>query len=304
MSVLRIATRKSALALWQAEWVKSRLEASGHSCELIMLETIGDKKLDTTIAKIGSKGVFTEELEALLEMGEVELAVHSAKDLASELPEGFELIAFGPREDVHDVLVSHKQIDISQPLMIGTSSTRRVAQLAKYYPHFKTTPVRGNLQTRIKKMEEGACDVLLLAKAGVIRMNIEDLIKYEFPLEQLTPAAGQGSVAVEVHEQLPADLREAIRSATNDLQSERAILAERAFLRGMNGGCSIPVFANASLSGNSIHLTGGILSLNGVTELRENLIGTSPFELGTSLAKSILAAGGDVILDQIKKQLQ
>lgn len=304
MSSLRIATRKSALALWQAEWVKSRLEAHGFECELVMLETIGDKKLDTTIAKIGSKGVFTEELESLLEMGEVELAVHSAKDLASELPEGFELIAFGPREDVHDVLVSHTDIDISKPLLIGTSSTRRVAQLAKYYPQFSTTPVRGNLQTRFRKMKEGACDALLLAKAGVLRMKNEDMIRYEFPLETLTPAAGQGSVAVEIHEQLPHDVRAAIRNATNDPVSEKAILAERAFLRKMNGGCSIPVFANAILDGDTIHLTGGILSLNGRTELRESMAGHSPIELGERLAKSILATGGDVILDQIKKHLQ
>lgn len=304
MSVLRIATRKSALALWQAEWVKSQLEANGLACELVMLETIGDKKLDTTIAKIGSKGVFTEELEALLQIGEVELAVHSAKDLASELPEGFELIAFGPREDVHDVLVSHKEIDVNQPLLIGTSSTRRVAQLAKYYPQFSTTPVRGNLQTRFRKMEEGACDALLLAKAGVLRMKNMDMIRYEFPLDQLTPAAGQGSIAVEVHKELPSDIRDAIRKATNDPIAEKAILAERAFLREMNGGCSIPVFAHAQLDGDSINVTGGILSLNGRTELRNNMTGIDSIELGRLLARSILTAGGDVILDEIKKHLQ
>jgi hydroxymethylbilane synthase len=303
MSVLRIATRKSALALWQAEWVKARLEAAGFHCELVTLETIGDKKLDTTIAKIGSKGVFTEELEALLEMGEVELAVHSAKDLASQLPEGFELIAFGPREDVHDVLVSHKDIDISQPLLIGTSSTRRVAQLAKYYPQFQTTPVRGNLQTRMRKMKEGACDALLLAKAGVLRMNKSEMIRFEFPLDQLTPAAGQGSIAVEVHDQLPTDIQEQIRAATNDSYAETAIVAERAFLRGMDGGCSIPVFAHATRSGDTIELTGGILSLDGKTELRETVTGHSAVGLGTKLAQSILASGGDVILTEIKKRL-
>jgi hydroxymethylbilane synthase len=304
MSVLRIATRKSPLALWQAEWVKARLEAAGHRCELVSLETLGDKKLDVTISKIGSKGVFTEELEALLEMGEVDLAVHSAKDLASELPEGFELIAFGPREDVHDVLVSHKEIDIAEPLLIGTSSTRRVAQLAKYYPHFKTTPIRGNLQTRMRKMKEGKCDALLLAKAGVLRMNSAEMIQYEFPLEQLTTAAGQGSVAVEVHDRLPGEVQEIIRAATNDPDSERMILAERAYLRGMNGGCSIPVFSNAQLDGDAIHLTGGILSLDGRTELRETVSGNSPIELGNKLAKIILTAGGDVILAEIKKHLQ
>jgi len=304
MKTLRIATRKSALALWQAEWVNARLEAAGHPCELVTLETIGDKKLDTTIAKIGSKGVFTEELEALLALKEVELAVHSAKDLASELPVGFEIIAFGPREKVNDVLVSHNEIDISQRLLIGTSSTRRVAQLARYYPQFSTTPVRGNLQTRMKKMEEGACDALLLAKAGVLRMRQANLIRYEFPLDKLTPAAGQGSIAVEVHESLSAELKQQIRSAVNDLKSETVILAERAFLHRMNGGCSIPVFAHGQLRGNDIHLQGGILSLDGRQEIRNELTGTDPVTVGEALADAILTAGGKAVLEEIKNGLR
>jgi hydroxymethylbilane synthase len=303
MKTLRIATRKSALALWQAEWVKARLEAAGQPCELVTLETIGDKKLDTTIAKIGSKGVFTEELEALLELKEVELAVHSAKDLASELPEGFEIIAFGPREEVNDVLVSHKEIDITKPQLIGTSSTRRVAQLARYYPQFSTTPVRGNLQTRIRKMEEGVCDALLLAKAGVLRMSQADLIRHEFPLDKLTPAAGQGSVAVEVHESLPSQIKLLIRSAVNDADAEIAILSERTFLHKMNGGCSIPVFAHAQLRGKEIVLQGGILSLDGKTEIRDQQTHTSPELLGFRLAQGILAAGGSAVLEEIKKEI-
>jgi len=304
MNVLRIATRKSALALWQAEWVKAQLEAAGQACELVTLETIGDKKLDTTIAKIGSKGVFTEELEALLEINEVELAVHSAKDLASQLPDGFEIIAFGPREEVNDVLVSHQTIDITKPLLIGTSSTRRVAQLARYYPHLTTTPVRGNLQTRIRKMEEGTCDALLLAKAGVLRMNQAHLIRYEFPLDQLTPAAGQGSIAVEVHDTLAEDIKKRIRSAVNDATAERAILAERAFLHQMNGGCSIPVFTHAQIRGNDIHLQGGILSLDGTQEIRNGQIGMHPVAVGESLANAILTAGGKAVLEEIKNGLR
>ncbi len=303
MKALRIATRKSALALWQANWVKARLEAAGQPCELVTLETIGDKKLDTTIAKIGSKGVFTEELEALLEINEVELAVHSAKDLASELPAGFEIIAFGPREEVNDVLVSRKNLDISQPLLIGTSSTRRMAQLAKYYPHFSTTPIRGNLQTRIRKMEEGACDALLLAKAGVLRMNEAELIRYEFPMDKLTPAAGQGSIAVEVHETLPEEIMQQIRAAVNDPDAEKAILAERAFLHKMNGGCSIPVFAHARLVGNEIHLQGGILNLDGIQEIRSEQIGLHPMEVGEALARTILTAGGSAVLAEIKRSM-
>lgn len=303
MKTLRIATRKSQLALWQAEWVQQRLEAAGFSCELVTIETIGDKKLDTTIAKIGSKGVFTEELEGLLALGEADLAVHSAKDMASTLPKGFQLIAFGPREDTHDVLVSHQSIDPSQPLLLGTASTRRVAQLARYYPHFSTTAVRGNLQTRIRKMEEGVCDALLLAKAGVLRMGLERMVQYEFSLDKLTPAAGQGSVTVEVHDSLDDSVKNAIRHAVNDPATERLLLAERAFLKAMNGGCSIPVFAHATHQLNDIRLVGGILSLDGRKEIKLEASAPEPISLGESLAHQVLAAGGTAILSDIRKTL-
>ncbi len=303
MRSIRIATRKSKLALWQANWVRDRLHKAQLPSELVLIETIGDRKLDTSISKIGSKGVFTQELEDQLAEGMVDIAVHSAKDLASTLPEGFEIIAYGPREDVSDVLVSNKEISLDDPLIIGSSSTRRVAQLTRYFPHFSCTPVRGNLQTRIEKLNNGACDGLLLAKAGVTRMEMSNLIVHEFPLDQLTPAAGQGSIAIEVHSSLSSEQRTYIREAINDPEAERMLVCERAFLEKLEGGCSIPVFANATLAGESIQLLGGILSLDGKEIVSKKGKGMNPIELGEQLAQEVLTNGGEHILMEIKNQL-
>lgn len=303
MKTIRIATRKSKLALWQAEWVRAKLEEAELTTELHTLETKGDKILDVAISKIGSKGVFTEELEELLGNGEVDIAVHSAKDMASTLHEGFELIAFGERASQTDVLVSNNPINLDDQITLGTSSTRRVAQLARLYPHIKATPVRGNLQTRVQKMEAGDCDALLLAKAGVERMGMESMIVHEFSLDQLTPAAGQGSVAIEAHSSLHPTIRKLIRAAVNHSATEKCILAERAFLKKLEGGCSIPVFANAKLAGGEIHLHAGILSIDGSEFLEETGSSENPDELGTQLADKILSQGGDRILSEIKKQL-
>ena len=275
------------------------------SCELVPIETIGDKKLDTSIAKIGSKGVFTQELEEMLENGEVDIAVHSAKDLSATLPGGFELIAFGPREEVADVLISNKEIELSQSLIIGSSSTRRVAQLARHYSRFSCTPVRGNLQTRMEKMKDGACDALMLAKAGVLRMGFQDRIVHEFPLEEITPAAGQGSVALEAHENLDSSLRDQIRTAVNDIEAEKVITCERAFLKTLEGGCSIPVFAHAHLEENDeINLFGGILSLDGNEIVNHQSSGNDPIDLGNEVAQEVLTKGGDAILMEITKSMQ
>ena len=304
MKPIRIATRKSKLALWQANWVKQRLQEHGLSAELIGIKTIGDKQLDTAISKIGSKGVFTQDLEDQLALGTVDIAVHSAKDLASSLPDGFEIIAYGSREHVADVLVSSKEIFLEQPLIIGTSSTRRVAQLAKHFPQFETVAVRGNLQTRINKLNHGACDALLLAKAGVERMGLSHMIKHEFSLDQFTPAVGQGCIAIETHSSLSSGIKELIRKAVNDPRTERVLLAERSFLKTLEGGCSIPVFAYAELSGNDVHLLGGILSLDGHQFISKKGSGEDEEELGRQIANDVLTSGGDRILAEIKKQLQ
>lgn len=304
---VKIGTRGSKLALWQAYHVEDLLKAKGIESKIVIIDTKGDQVLDVSISKIGSKGVFTQELEDQLLDGRIDIAVHSAKDMQSSLAEEFELIAFTEREKENDVLLSAKKgIDIrdaSQPLVLGTSSTRRVATLKHFYPHIKTVDVRGNLQTRIRKMEEGLCDALLLAFAGVHRMGYDGMIAQELDLGEFTPAVGQGSVAVEAAKSLDPELRAEIISACNHPETEFRLRAERAYLRVLEGGCSIPVFALANVEGDRLTLKGGIISLDGSERIALEVSGGKgdSEKLGEELAERVFAAGGKTILEQIKK---
>jgi hydroxymethylbilane synthase len=302
---IKIGTRGSLLALWQADYIQSKLESAGIDTEIVIIETKGDKILDRALSKIGSKGVFTEELEEQLHSGAIDIAVHSAKDLQSELDESLSIIAFTEREKINDVLVSHKEINITKELVVGTSSTRRVAMLKAYFPHFKIVDMRGNLQTRIKKMEDGACDAILLAFAGVNRMKYNDMIRHEFDNEQFVPPVGQGTVAVEISNKLDGNKASRIREICNDPETEQCLLAERAYLRELKGGCSIPVFGNGILVENKVHFTAGIISLDGqkIIKVKEIQKNETPEELGTKLAIRILSEGGKEILESIKAQL-
>jgi hydroxymethylbilane synthase len=309
MSVIKLGTRGSKLALWQAEYIKETLENGGLQVEIVIINTKGDKILDRSLAKIGSKGVFTEELEEQLRSGEIDIAQHSAKDLQSELAEDLELIAFTEREKVNDVLVSFDKsltLESGKIFVVGTSSTRRVAMLKHYYPHIQTVDMRGNLQTRLAKLESGVCDALLLAYAGVHRMGYEEHIAELISTEKFTPAVGQGSVAIECAKSLDPIKKAKIRKLCNHTETEQQLLAERAFLRRLQGGCSIPVFANASqveATPSFLLLTGGIISLDGSEMLKETVSGENPEELGLALAEKILSLGGDRILQEIKKAL-
>lgn len=302
---IKIGTRGSLLALWQADYIQSKLESVGISTEIVIIETKGDKILDRALSKIGSKGVFTEELEEQLHSGAIDIAVHSAKDLQSELDKSLSIIAFTEREKTNDVLVSHKEIDISQSLVVGTSSTRRVAMVKAYFPHFKIVDMRGNLQTRIKKMEEGACDAILLAFAGVNRMKYNDMIRHEFDNEQFVPPVGQGTVAIEISNKLDTKKASRIREICNDPETEQCLLVERAYLRELKGGCSIPVFGSGILVERKVHFTAGIISLDGqkIIKVKEIQKNETPEDLGTKLAIRILSQGGKEILESIKAQL-
>lgn len=297
------------MALWQAYHVEDLLKAKGLESEIVIIETKGDKVLDVSIAKIGSKGVFTEELEDQLASGAIDIAVHSAKDMQSSLPEGFELIAFTEREKVNDIILSHhRDIDYKnpeKPLVLGTSSTRRVATLKHYYPHVKTVEVRGNLQTRISKMESGVCDALLLAFAGAHRMGYDDMICHELSLEEFTPAVGQGSVAIESSVNLDPELKKLIVEACHHKETGYRLLAERAYLRVLEGGCSIPVFALATLENDSLKIKGGIVSLSGDKRIIHEVSGekTEAESIGKKLAEMVFASGGDQILKDIKSAL-
>ena len=307
MTTITVGSRKSKLAMWQTETVCKALNDHGIETVITAMETKGDKILDRSIAKIGSKGVFTEELEEQLANGTVDIAVHSAKDMQSSLPEGFELIAFTAREKSHDVLLGHRKIDLSDTatsLRVGTSSVRRVALLNHYYPHLVPVPMRGNLQTRIAKLEAGDCDVLMLAYAGVTRMGYDDLIVHQFDNQRFVPPVGQGCIAIEAARRLSDEKRRLVRECLNNRESECCLRAERAFLRKLEGGCSIPAFGHAVLEGDLIHLTAGLANLDGSWLLKKTLTGPSEDSeaLGTELGEFVLANNGRETLAAIKSQ--
>lgn len=314
MTHIKIGTRGSRLALWQAYYVENLLQNGGLSTEIVIIDTKGDQILDRSLAKIGSKGVFTQELEDQLRDGRIDIAVHSAKDLQSELDDDLELIAFTERERVNDVLVSFKkEISLGQSaignqpsqIVVGTSSTRRVALLKHFYPHIQTVDMRGNLQTRLRKLEEGQCDAILLAYAGVHRMEYDSLIREHLSLNEFIPAVGQGSVAIECSQEMEKEKREQVRALLNHPVTETCLLAERAFLRRLQGGCSVPVFGLATLENDTVSMTGGVVSLDGQTLLKHTISGPSvkPENIGIQLAELLLAEGAADILAKIKQNL-
>ncbi len=307
MKKIKIGSRKSELALWQAHTVAFMLKKGGFATEIITTETIGDKILNTSIRKIGSKGVFTEEIEEMLKKGDIDIAVHSAKDMPSRLPEGFSLIAFTKREKPNDVLVSMDKNfslkKVEKPIVVGTSSVRRVAMMKHFYPHVKTVDVRGNLQTRIKKMQSGVCDALMLAFAGIKRMGFEDLIVCQMPETKFVPPVGQGSMAVEVYDaNTDKKIIEQIRRYVNHIPTETILCAERDFLDEIQGGCSIPAFALGECIGNRLALTAGLVSLDGTQLLKKTITGDKEVasEIGKKIGREILNAGGRKILGAIK----
>jgi len=239
-------------------------------------------------------------------LGEVHLAVHSAKDLPSILPEGLEIIAFTEREQANDVLVSFKKnISLEENILVGTSSTRRVATLKHHYPHIQTTEMRGNLQTRMKKLESGVCDAIILAYAGVHRMGYDDLICQHLPTDIFTPAAGQGSIAIEIAEKLDEYTKKKLKETLNHNETAICLKAEREFLHTLQGGCSVPIFVLATLENNFLELNGGILSLDGSRLLTRQMFVPAEHAngIGEKLAQEILQSGGKEMLKEIKEML-
>jgi len=302
---IKIGTRGSKLALWQAYYIEDLLKQGGIETEIVIIETKGDKILDRALSKIGSKGIFTQELEDQLRSGIIDIAVHSAKDLQSDLDADFEISAFTQRERANDVLVSHNSklsLKSGESFVVGTSSTRRIAILKHFYPHIKTVDMRGNLQTRLRKLEEGHCDALLLAYAGVHRMEYDDKIAEYLLLDEFTPAVGQGSVAVENAVSLSEGKKAVLKNLLNHVPTETCLRAERAFLNRLHGGCSVPVFGLATLNEDEITITGGIISLDGKEMIRRKKTGvaSSAEELGYELADELIEAGADRILNEIR----
>lgn len=302
--IFRIGTRGSKLAMWQAEHVASLIKPSGYQTEIVPIETKGDRILNVSISKIGSKGVFTEEIEERLLDGSIDIAVHSAKDLASELKDELELIAFTEREPPNDVLLSrNRELSLKTgSFRVGTSSTRRVAFIKHFYPSVTPVNIRGNLQTRLEKMEAGDCDALLLAFAGVHRMGYDDLIVERIETSYFVPAVGQGSIAIECHKKLDFAKKEVLERWVNDAKTAACIRAERSFLKTMQGGCSVPVFGYAHFEGDLVTLKGGVISLDGqqVIKTKQSRNPEQVKELGEAVAKEVLEYGGAEILRELK----
>lgn len=250
-----IATRESRLALWQAEHVKALLEQQGASVTLLGMTTKGDQILDRSLSKVGGKGLFVKELEVALEEGRADLAVHSLKDVPMELPDGFELACVMEREDPRDAWVSSRYasvLDLPQDAVVGTSSLRRVALLRALRPDLKMEPLRGNLDTRLRKLDEGMYDGIVLAAAGLKRLGLASRIRSTFAVEQMLPAAGQGALGIEVRTG-----RDDVRAALQRLAHQPtwlAVAAERAVSRMMGGSCSMPLAAYAMLEGTQLHI--------------------------------------------------
>jgi hydroxymethylbilane synthase len=301
---IRIATRGSRLALWQTHFVADKLQAAGFTVEIKIINTKGDMVLDRSLDKIGSKGVFTEELEESLRAGSTDIAVHSAKDMQSTLPDDLELLAFMEREVVNDVVISFDPaftLDREQ-LVVGTSSARRRALLQRYYPNAVAADCRGNLQTRLQKLKDGQYDAILLAYAGVHRMEYDHLVTEMLPTTKFVPAAGQGSIAIESAKDLEINRKMAIKTCLDHEATHLCLLAERAFLKKMEGGCSIPSFALATLADDQISLSGGVVSLDGqqLVSHTQQAPSADAALLGAQLGQRILEMGGDQILAEIR----
>lgn len=300
MELIRIGTRGSALALAQADWVKHRLEAkyAGVRTEIVVIKTSGDRFLDTPIKAIGGKGIFVKEIEDALLRNEIDLAVHSMKDLPTEIPLGLTVAAVPEREDPRDVLVNlgHKPLrHLPAGGRIGTGSLRRRAQLLNYRPDLSLVAIRGNIDTRLKKLERGDVDGLVMAVAGLRRLGWEDRVTEYIPPEICLSAVAQGALALESRDGDPAVARVAF---LHHPSTAAEVQAERAFLRRLGGGCQIPVGARAWMTGGQIRLMGMIADIDGIKLFRGEISGRAEDSenLGHDLAERLLKQGADRVL--------
>ncbi|WP_434511985.1 hydroxymethylbilane synthase [Desulfitobacterium sp. AusDCA] len=303
MSTFRIGTRDSLLALWQAEWVKKHLYSiyPEHEFVLVSVKTKGDKILDVPLAKIGDKGLFTKELEYGLLRGEIDLAVHSLKDLPTILPEGLMIGAFCEREEPRDVFLSKEGIrleDLPSGSLIGTSSLRRKAQLQYYRADLNFADLRGNLQTRWRKLEESNMAGIVLAYAGVKRLGWEERITQIISEDIMLSAVGQGSIAIEISADR-LDIQELIKPLNHE-ETSLAVRAERALMRKLEGGCQVPIGALGIVHEGKVQLKGMVASLDGKQLLRAFAEGQEPEEIGNNAAEHLIAQGAKAILDQIR----
>ena len=321
---LHIGSRGSQLALWQANHISALLRARGHEVEIEIIHTTGDKITDVALAKVGTKGMFTKEIEEALAAGKVDLAVHSLKDLPTELPKGFEIAAITERQDPRDAFCSvhHSSFqELPQGARVGTSSLRRQAQLKAVRPDLDIHPLRGNVDTRLRKLEQGEYDAIILASAGLKRLGKTQLIKQIIPAEIMCPAAGQGALGIEIREG-DAKTRELL-AFLNDPAARAATTCERALLNSLGGGCQVPIGAFAEVrftnregheftrtdhaleneaalaAGVIIHLESIVADPDGSKLLRDSRDGDDPKKLGNEAGAALLKRGGDQILEAV-----
>jgi hydroxymethylbilane synthase len=300
MARLRIGSRGSQLALWQANHISALLRARGYEVEIEIIQTTGDKITDVALAKVGTKGMFTKEIEEALAAGRVDLAVHSLKDLPTELPAGFEIAAITKREDSRDAFCSREYSGVEElprSARVGTSSLRRQAQLKAIRPDLHIHPLRGNVDTRLRKLEQGEYDAIILASAGLNRLGKTELTKQILPAEIMCPAAGQGALAVEIRAG-DAVMRDAL-SFLNDSAARATTTCERALLNRLGGGCQVPIGAFAELRNGRLHLRSIVADPDGSTILRDSRAGDNPEALGIDAGEALLARGGDRILEAV-----
>ncbi len=304
MPILRIATRKSPLALWQAHFVRDALMQAhaGLSVEIIGMTTQGDKILDTPLAKIGGKGLFVKELEVALLEGRADIAVHSMKDVPMALPPGLVLPVICEREDPRDAFVSNhfRSIDeLPTGARVGTSSMRRQCQLMESYPQLDVLDLRGNVNTRLARLDAAEYDGIILATAGLLRLDMADRITQRIPVSQSLPAGGQGAVGIECR--AADEQTQSLLSVLHHPDTAARVAAERAVNRELEGGCQVPIACYAELSADQLYLRALVGSLDGSVMLREDITGAieSAEQLGIELARRLLARGADKILSAI-----
>jgi hydroxymethylbilane synthase len=302
--IIHIGTRASLLALWQANWIKDTLEEqnAGLKVELIKIKTTGDKILDVPLAKVGGKGLFVKEIEDALLSNKIDLAVHSMKDVPTDLPEGLHIASITEREDPRDALLSRggcKMKELPHHAKVGTSSLRRQAQILNVRPDFKINQLRGNLDTRIKKLTTKELDAVILAAAGIRRMGWTDKITEYIPTEVCLPAIGQGAVGIEtrVHD----EVINALVSRLNHVPTSIAVRAERAFLKRLEGGCQVPIAAFGEINGKNIKLRGLVGRIDGSEIIKDSLEGSVDRgeEMGRELAEKLLSMGAGEILSEV-----
>ena len=297
--MLIIASRGSPLALWQARWVERELAALGHDSRIQIIKTTGDKITSVPLNQVGAKGLFTREIEEALLEGRADLAVHSLKDLPTELPAGLMLAAIPAREDPRDAIVGIPIANLPKNAKVGTSSLRRAAQLRKLRPDLRIEPVRGNLDTRLRKLDQGHYDAIVLAVAGLNRLGLRDRIAEIVSPDIICPAVGQGALAIEAA--IGPGPLSGLWEKLDDRLTRAAITGERALLAALGGGCQVPIGALGTVAAGTLHLRGIVVSPDGVRLVRDSLEGplAEAAEIGRRLGEALLAAGGDDILESV-----